>query len=94
MKIEIKDYFRAGEILTEQKLNTIFNTIQAAINESDDEVNVLINQLNALHLASRWIAQVDSFSDINTYIEAHKNDAQYQPPNNPLPTSGDVFLVS
>lgn len=94
MKIEIKDYFRAGEILTEQKLNTIFNTIQAAINESDDEVNELINQLNALHLASRWIAQVDSFSDINTYIEAHKNDAQYQPPNNPLPTSGDVFLVS
>ena len=94
MKIEIKDYFRAGEILTEQKLNTIFNTIQAAINESDDEVNELITQLNALHLASRWIGQVDSFSDINSYIEAHKNDAQYQPPNNPLPTSGDVFLVS
>ena len=42
MKIEIKDYFRAGEILTEQKLNTIFNTIQTAINESDDEVNELI----------------------------------------------------
>ena len=94
MKIEIKDYFRAGEILTEQKLNTIFNTIQTAINESDDEVNELITQLNALHLASRWIGQVDSFSDINSYIEAHKNDAQYQPPNNPLPTSGDVFLVS
>lgn len=86
--------WRSGEVITEQKLNEVFSLIGKVINEHYEEYELLIKKLNELHLASRWVGQVDNFVDIPVFIEANKNNPNFQPPNDPLPTSGDVIFVN
>lgn len=86
--------WRSGELITEQKLQEVFSLIGTVINKADDEYESLINELNSLHLASRWIGVVEKYQDIQNFIDANVNNPEYQPPNKPLPSSGDVIFVN
>lgn len=86
--------WRSGEMITEQKLNDIFSLIGKVINLQSDDIDLIVKNLNDLNLATRWVGQVDKYSDIQSFIDANKNNPEFQPPNNPLPTSGDVIFVN
>lgn len=86
--------WRSGEMITEQKLNDIFALIGKVINLQSDDIDLIVKNLNDLNLATRWVGQVEHYNDIQSFIDANKNNPEYQPPNNPLPTSGDVIFVN
>lgn len=86
--------WRDNEVIQESKFNAVFKCIGDAINKTDDQYQELIKKISELHLATRWIGQVENFAGIQAYIDTHKNDEAYQAPNNPLPSAGDVIIVS
>lgn len=86
--------WRSGEMITEQKLNEIFSLIGKVINLQSDDIDLIVKNLNDLKLATRWVGQVENYKDIPSFIDANKNNPEFQPPNNPLPTSGDVIFVN
>lgn len=85
--------WRIGEVITEKKLNEVFSLIGYVINKTGEEIDVIVKGLNEAKLPTRWVGSVKTFSDIQSYLEEHKLDEQFQPPNNPLPTSGDLLYV-
>ncbi len=94
INIEQITCWRAGEVMLEQNLNEVFALIGTTINAHIDDVVLLESKLNKLHLASRWVGQVEDFTSIQALILDNKNKPEYQPPNDPLPTSGDVIMVT
>lgn len=96
MKINEQDIatWRAGELLTEHKLQTVFTLIAKAINLTDDELNRIEIAINSLRLALRWLGSFDTYQQYQEWELQHTGDPQFQPPNNPLPSAGDVILIN
>lgn len=85
--------FRSGEILTEQKLNEVFTLIGTVLNIQDDLYQQLIRDLQSLKVARRYLGTVETYSSIEEFVNANKDKSIYQPPNEPLPSNGDVLFV-
>lgn len=86
--------WRSGELISERKLQSVFSLIGEVINKTGDEYETLIKELNSLHLATRWIGVVDNYKDIQNFIDSQVHKPEYQPPNKPLPSSGDTIFVN
>lgn len=85
--------FRSGEVLTEQKLNEVFTLIGTVVNSQDDLYQQLIRDLSSLKIARRYLGTVETYNSIDAFINSNKNNPIYQPPNEPLPSSGDILFV-
>lgn len=86
--------WNSGEILTEEKYTTIFTLIGNAINDNFDITQTVVNGLRDLKIATRWVGQVEKYSDIEAFIQEHKNDDIFLDPNSPLPSLGDTMIVN
>lgn len=83
--------WRAGELMTERKLQEVFTLIGEVINLHALDLDDMVETLSKVNVATRWLAIVDNYSDIQVWIENNKNDEQFNPP---IPHRGDIFMVN
>lgn len=91
--LSVLQKFRAGQVLTEKDLNQVFTLIGQTINTNDDNYDQLAEHVEKVITVTRWVGISPTFSDIPNVIAELSSEAQFQPPNNPLPTQGDVIYV-
>lgn len=83
--------FKTGELVTEQKLNSIFEYIGTAINENASLLQQAQIDLSKKEMATRWLGEVKTYSDIATFISQNASNPQFA--DNPIPQPGDILFV-
>lgn len=83
--------FKTGELVTEQKLNNIFEYIGTAINENAALLQQAQIDLSKKEMATRWLGEVKTYSDIGTFITQNASNPQFA--DNPIPQPGDILFV-
>lgn len=91
--LSVLQKFRAGQVLTEKDLNQVFTLIGQTINTNDTNYDQLAEQVEKVITVTRWVGISPTFSDIPNVIAELSSESQFQPPNDPLPTQGDVIYV-
>lgn len=84
--------FKTGELITEQKLNTIFEYIGTAVNDNASLLQQVQIELSKKESAVRWLGEVNTYADIQTFIDDNKNNEEFK--DNPLPQAGDIIFVN
>lgn len=83
--------FKTGELVTEQKLNSIFEYIGTAINENAALLQQAQIDLSKKEMATRWLGEVKTYSDITTFISQNASNPQFA--DDPIPQPGDILFV-
>lgn len=84
--------FKTGELITEQKLNTIFEYIGTAVNDNASLLQQVQIELSKKESATRWLGEVNTYADIETFIENNKSNEEFK--DRPIPQAGDIIFVN